>query len=115
MTEVDRAVASGETAGFIKLIAGPRHLLRNAGGGRVLGATVVASRAGEMIHEASLAMRTRMFAGRLAQSSHAYPTWSMAVQKAAAQFFFEIEGRRARPALGSNADTALPSHLPTKL
>src|SRR5439155_4943540 len=38
----------------------------------------------EMIHEASLAMRTRMFAGRLAQSSHAYPTWSMAVQKAAA-------------------------------
>jgi pyruvate/2-oxoglutarate dehydrogenase complex dihydrolipoamide dehydrogenase (E3) component len=113
MTEVDRAVASGETTGFIKLIAGPRHLLRNVGGGRVLGATVVASRAGEMIHEASLAMRTRMFAGRLAQSSHAYPTWSMAVQKAAAQFFFEIEGRRARPALAANADTAVPSHPPT--
>ena len=98
MAEVDRAVASGQTAGFIKLIAEPRPLLRNAGGGRVLGATVVAPRGGEVIHEVSLAMRTRMFTGRLAQASHAYPTWSVAVQQAAAQFFFEIGGRRARPA-----------------
>ncbi|WP_407659487.1 hypothetical protein [Lipingzhangella rawalii] len=30
-------------------------------------------------------MRTGMFAGRLAQTVHAYPTWSMAVQQAAAQ------------------------------
>jgi hypothetical protein len=29
---------------------------------------------------------------------HAYPTWSVAVRQAAAQFFFEIEGRQARPA-----------------
>jgi hypothetical protein len=43
-------------------------------------------------------MRARMFTGRLAQASHAYPTWSVAVQQAAAQFFFEIGGRRARPA-----------------
>ena len=43
-------------------------------------------------------MRTKMFTGRLVQTLHAYPTWSMAVQKAAAQFFFEIEGRTARPA-----------------
>jgi pyruvate/2-oxoglutarate dehydrogenase complex dihydrolipoamide dehydrogenase (E3) component len=54
MAEVDRAVASGQTAGFIELIAGPRPLLRNAGGGRVLGATVVAPRGGEVIHEVSL-------------------------------------------------------------
>jgi hypothetical protein len=58
----------------------------------------VAPRAGELIHEAVLAMRTGMFTGRLAQAVHAYPTWSMAMQKAAAQFFMEIEGRRARPA-----------------
>jgi pyruvate/2-oxoglutarate dehydrogenase complex dihydrolipoamide dehydrogenase (E3) component len=98
MTEVDRAIAAGDTRGFIKLIAGPRRLLGNAGGGRVLGATVVAARGGEMIHEAALAMRTGMFAGRLAQAVHAYPTWSMAVRQAAAQFFMEIDGRRARPA-----------------
>jgi pyruvate/2-oxoglutarate dehydrogenase complex dihydrolipoamide dehydrogenase (E3) component len=99
MTEVDRAIAAGDTGGFIKLIAGPRRLLGNAGGGRVLGATVVAARGGELVHEAALAMQTRMFAGRLAQAVHAYPTWSMAVRQAAAQFFMEIDGRHARPAV----------------
>jgi pyruvate/2-oxoglutarate dehydrogenase complex dihydrolipoamide dehydrogenase (E3) component len=98
MSHVDRAVTAGETRGFVKLIAGPRPILRNAGGGRLLGATVVASRGGELIHEAALAMQTRMFTGRLAQAVHAYPTWSMAIRQAAAQFFMEIDGRRARPA-----------------
>ena len=96
LSEVDRAVLDGRTDGFIAIVAGPRRLLRYAGGGRVLGATIVAPRAGEMIAEIVLAMRTRTFAGRLAQASHAYPTWSSGVQKAAAQFFGEIEGRRAR-------------------
>jgi pyruvate/2-oxoglutarate dehydrogenase complex dihydrolipoamide dehydrogenase (E3) component len=95
---VDRAVTTGETRGFVKLIAGPRRLLRNAGGGRLLGATVVAPTGGELIHEAALAMRTRMFTGRLAQTTHAYPTWSTAIQQAAAQFFLELDGRSARPA-----------------
>ena len=96
LAEVDRAVTDGRTDGFIAIVAGPRRLLRNADGGRILGATIVAPRAGEMIQEVVLAMRTRAFAGRLAQTSHAYPTWSNGVQKAAAQFFGEIEGRQAR-------------------
>jgi pyruvate/2-oxoglutarate dehydrogenase complex dihydrolipoamide dehydrogenase (E3) component len=100
MSEVDRALAAGRTEGFVKLIAGPRKVLRNAGGGRLLGATVVCERGGELVHEAALAMRTGMFTGRLAQTTHAYPSWSMAVQKAAAQFFFTYEGRSARPARG---------------
>ena len=95
LAEVDRAVIDGRTDGFIAIVAGPRRLLRYAGGGRIIGATIVAPRAGEMIAEVVLAMRTRAFAGRLAQVSHAYPTWSSGVQKAAAQFFGEIEGRRA--------------------
>ncbi|MGH9038874.1 MAG: dihydrolipoyl dehydrogenase family protein, partial [Acidimicrobiia bacterium] len=98
MVEVDRAVAAGRTLGFVKLIAGPRQVLANAGGGRILGATVVAERGGELVHEPALAMRTRMFTGRLAQAVHAYPTWSMAIRQAATQFFMEIDGRRARPA-----------------
>jgi pyruvate/2-oxoglutarate dehydrogenase complex dihydrolipoamide dehydrogenase (E3) component len=98
MTEVDRAVTSGRTRGFVKLIAGPRRLVGNAGGGRILGATIVAERGGELIHEAALAMETNMFTGRLAQAVHAYPTWSTAIRQAAAQFFMEIDGRRARPA-----------------
>ena len=98
MTEVDRAVTAGQTDGFVKLIAGPRRLLGRLGGGRVLGATIVAGRGGEMIGQPALALRTGMFPGRLARTTHAYPTWSTAVQQAAAQFFLEIGGRHARPA-----------------
>lgn len=97
LSEVDRAVIDGRTDGFVKLVAGPRPVFGRFGGGRVVGATIVAPRAGEMIAEMVLAMRTGAFAGRLAQTAHAYPTWSHGVQKAAAQFFGEIEGRRARP------------------
>ncbi|PZS15644.1 MAG: hypothetical protein DLM54_12350, partial [Acidimicrobiales bacterium] len=98
MTEVDRAVVAGQTRGFVKLVAGPKLVLGQTGGGRLLGATVVAARGGEMIHEAALAIRTGMFTGRLAQTVHAYPTWSLAIQKAASQFFVEVDGRRAYPA-----------------
>ena len=63
-----------------------------------MGATIVAPRAGEMIHEAALAMRAGLFTGRLAQTVHAYPTWSYGIQKTAGQFFGEVEGRRARAA-----------------
>lgn len=101
MTEVDRAVAAGQTRGFLKLIAGPRRGLGHLAGGRVLGATVVAARGGEVVHEAALAMRTGMFTARLALTVHAYPTWSLAMQQAAAQFFVEVNGRRARPAAAS--------------
>lgn len=100
MTEVDRAITAADARGFVKLLAGPRRLLGQAGGGRVLGATIVAARAGEMIHEPALAMRTGMFTGRLAQTVHAYPTWSIAIQQAAAQFVGGHGGRSARPAGG---------------
>jgi hypothetical protein len=51
-----------------------------------------------MIHEPALAMATGMFTGRLAATTHAYPTWSYGIQLAAAQFFTPVAGRRARPA-----------------
>ncbi len=98
ISELDRSVTDGYSDGFIKLIFGPRKVLRRMGGGQVLGATIVAPRAGEMIHELAIAMRTQAFAGRLAQTVHAYPTWSYGIQKAAGQFFGEVEGRSARPA-----------------
>ncbi|MEZ5244343.1 MAG: FAD-dependent oxidoreductase [Acidimicrobiales bacterium] len=100
MTEMDRAITDGRVEGFVKLIAGPKPLTRRAFGGQLLGATIVSPRAGEMIHEVALAMRTKMFTGRLAQTVHAYPTWSYAIQKTAGQFFGEVEGRTARPAQG---------------
>ena len=96
MTEVDRAITAGETDGFVQLIAGPRPLLRDVGGGKLVSATVVAARAGELISETALAVRTGMFVGRLAQTVHPYPTWSVALRQAAAQFFMTIDGRQAR-------------------
>ncbi|HUZ68989.1 MAG TPA: hypothetical protein VMU65_04700 [Candidatus Saccharimonadales bacterium] len=80
------------------LIVGGAGWLGNVGGGRILGATVIARRGGELIDEVALAMRTRMFAGRLVRTVHAYPAWSWALQKTAAQLFYVIDGRRARPA-----------------
>ncbi len=99
MAEVDRAIAVGRTEGFVQLIAGPRRGLGRAGGGKLIGATVVADRAGEMISELALAVRTKMFVGRLAQTSHPYPSWSMAISAAATQFFTDaFTGRSAVPA-----------------
>ncbi|GAA3732076.1 dihydrolipoyl dehydrogenase family protein [Salinactinospora qingdaonensis] len=97
LSEVDRAVTAGRTDGFVTIVAGRRRVTGHLGGGRVLGATVVGERAGEVIHELALAVRTGMFTGRLAQTTHAYPTYALAVQQAAAQFVTEHGGRRARP------------------
>lgn len=96
LTEVDRAITADRADGFVKIVAGPRRFLRNLGGGRILGATIVAPHAGEMIHEPALAMRSGMFTGRLAQTIHAYPSWSIAIQQTAAQFFGEFGGRQAQ-------------------
>ena len=95
MTDSDRAITADSTLGFVKLIAGPKRVIGHLGGGRVVGATIVAERAGEMIHEVALACRSRLFVARLAQTVHAYPTWSTVIRQAAAQFFFEVEGRKA--------------------
>jgi len=98
LSDVDRGMITGDTDGFVKLIAGPRRLLGNAGGGRLLGATIVAPAGGELIGQVALAMRTNMFTGRLAQTTQAYPTWSMAIQETAAQFFMTQRGHTARDA-----------------
>ncbi len=97
MAEFDRARMSGELRGFVKIIVAPRRFTRDLAGGRIVGATVVAPRAGEMIQEIALAMRSRMWPARLATTTSAYPSWSMAVQQTTAQFFGEFGGRQARP------------------
>ncbi|MCP4225716.1 MAG: NAD(P)/FAD-dependent oxidoreductase [Actinomycetia bacterium] len=98
LAEHDRAVAADMTNGYLKLISGPKGVLGHLGGGRLVGATIVAERAGEMMAELALALRLRVFIGRLAMTTHPYPTWSYAIPKVAAQFFTTIESREARPA-----------------
>ena len=79
--EVDRALTDGEADGFVKAV----HL-RN---GTVLGATIVAPRAGEMVHEWTLAIEKGIKLGDLARSIHVYPTYSMASQHLALGFVSE--------------------------
>jgi pyruvate/2-oxoglutarate dehydrogenase complex dihydrolipoamide dehydrogenase (E3) component len=97
LTHVDRAVTAGAENGYVKLIAAPKRGIGHLGGGRLVGATMIAPTGGELIHEAALAMQTNMLAGRLAQTTHAYPSWSMAVQQAALQLFGPVSGLTHRP------------------
>jgi len=98
LDELDRAITAGRTDGYIKLIAAPRRPTGTLAGGRLIGATIVAARAGEMIALPTLAMRTRMYPARLALTVQAYPTWTVGIRQAAAQLFLETGGRTARPA-----------------
>jgi len=98
LSELDRAVTAAKTDGYIKLITAPRRGTHDLAGGRLVGATIVAARAGEMIAVPTLAMRTHMFPARLALTVQAYPTWTLGVRQAAAQLFIETGGRKARPA-----------------
>ena len=77
MTSVDRAVAESDTSGFVKLV--------HRSNGTVLGATIVAGRAGEMIHEWGLAIDQKLKVGQLAQSIHIYPTYSISTMQIAAK------------------------------
>ncbi len=64
MHEVDRAIADGEEAGFVKI-----HVKERTD--RILGATIVARHAGEMINEITLAMVAGIGLRTLARVIHA--------------------------------------------
>ena len=76
MARVDRALAEGDAAGFIKLV----HMKK----GTLLGATIVAGPAGEMIHEWIVALDQGLEVGDVANSLHVYPTYSTGSMQAAA-------------------------------
>ncbi len=76
MHDVDRAIADGEENGFVKI-----HVAE--GSDRILGATIVARHAGEMINELSLAMVAGIGLRKLARVMRAYPTQAEAIRMAA--------------------------------
>jgi pyruvate/2-oxoglutarate dehydrogenase complex dihydrolipoamide dehydrogenase (E3) component len=76
LREVDRAVIEREEEGFVKV-------LTRKGGGRILGATVVGERAGDLVHEFALAMRNGVGLDGVSATIHAYPTFAEAARKAA--------------------------------
>ncbi len=78
-SEVDRAITDGEQEGFVKI-----HVRR--GTDRIVGATIVAAHAGEMISEVSVAMAGKVGLGKLSEVIHPYPTQAEAIKKAADDF-----------------------------
>ena len=77
--DVDRAILEGETDGFVKVVAAK-------GKGRILGATIVAQNAGDMIGEITLAMKHGLGLGQIASTIHPYPTCAEAIRKVGDQF-----------------------------
>ncbi len=76
MHEIDRAVTDSEEGGFVKI-----HVRERTD--RILGATIVARHAGDMINEITLAMVAGIGLRTLARVIHAYPTQAEAIRKAA--------------------------------
>ncbi|MDJ0853506.1 MAG: mercuric reductase [Myxococcota bacterium] len=76
LEQVNRAVADGEAEGFVKV-----HTKK--GSDQILGATIVASHAGEMISEVTLAMVGKLGLGKVLQVIHPYPTQAEGIKRAA--------------------------------
>jgi len=74
MAEVDRAVADGEEEGFVKI-----HVRK--GKDQIVGATIVARHAGEMIGEVAVAIAGGVGLGALASVIHPYPTQAEAMRQ----------------------------------
>ena len=75
MSDVDRAVLDGADEGFLRV-----HVAK--GKDKILGATLVADHAGDMLSELTLAMASGVGLGRIASVIHPYPTQAEVIKKA---------------------------------
>lgn len=72
--KVDRAILDGETDGFVRV-----HVRK--GSDEILGATIVASHAGDLISEVTLAMNGKLGLKSVGAAIHPYPTQAEAIRK----------------------------------
>lgn len=75
ISTVGKSSVSNSSEGFVKVIASSKTNV-------LLGATIVAPNASEMIHELSLAIQYHHTARQVAEVIHAFPTWSEAIRVA---------------------------------
>lgn len=76
LDDLDRAIADGQTQGFIKVLTLP-------GKDKILGATIVGEHAGDLIAEFVTAMRYGLGLNKILATIHIYPTWMEANKFAA--------------------------------
>ncbi len=74
---IPRANTSDFRDGFVKLVVNRQ--------GALIGATIVAPHAGEMIHELTLAIKNNISPAQIAATPHAFLSWSEAIRVAAAR------------------------------
>lgn len=72
--EVDRAILDGQAEGFVKMLVKKRT-------DQIVGATIVANHAGDLISEITLAMVNGIGLGKLSRTIHPYPTQAEAIKK----------------------------------
>ena len=75
LEDIDRAVVESEELGFAKILAAK-------GSDKILGSTIVATHAGDLLHEFVLAMKASIGLGTIASTIHAYPTFAELARKA---------------------------------
>ena len=74
LDEVDRAILDGEDKGFARV-----HVQKSTD--KIVGATIVAAHAGDIIREFTLAMKAGLGLKTLASTIHPYPTQGEVVKK----------------------------------
>ena len=79
MDDVDRAILDGEDEGFARV-----HVKK--GTDTILGATIVAAHAGDMISEFTLAMKHGLGLNKILGTIHPYPTWNESAKYAAGEW-----------------------------
>lgn len=77
--DVDRAILEGEENGFVKVLV-------KKGTDQIVGSTIVARSAGDLISEVTLAMTNKIGLGKIAATIHPYPTQAEAIRKLGDQF-----------------------------
>ncbi len=79
LSDVDRAILEGEEDGFAKI-----HVRK--GTDQIVGATIVARNAGDMISEITLAMTHGLGLSKIGSTIHPYPTQAEAIRKLGDQY-----------------------------
>jgi pyruvate/2-oxoglutarate dehydrogenase complex dihydrolipoamide dehydrogenase (E3) component len=76
LSDLDRAIVESEEKGFVKILTAK-------GKDRILGATIVGERAGDVIAEIVLAMQAGVGLSTISETVHAYPTFAEGNRRAA--------------------------------
>ncbi|MEH2276550.1 MAG: mercuric reductase [Nostoc sp.] len=92
-SSVDRAIADGEESGFLKI----HH---KKGSDQIIGATIVASHAGEMISVVTTAIVNKIGLSKLSSVIHPYPTQAEAIKKAADAYCHTLLTSNTKKLLG---------------